>query len=139
MSEMKVIVGIPPIYTVVWINDMTENLHVGGVVAIGFDKNNNYMIVVSHSGLGVYDTNGWSLCARNSDLAYPENGYVTGIGPIDGTRIKVVEKNYDNDSLTLSSPDGCWEIKYEDGTIIIESTQQSDSKSGAGQAGPADR
>jgi hypothetical protein len=97
-------------------------LHVGGVVAIGFDPTGRYMLVVSHSGRGVFDTRTWQRVARDSALAYPENGEADGIGPLAGQRLKVSEINYDDGTLQVVSPSGDVAVSYSEGTIDVRST-----------------
>ncbi len=58
---------------------MEATLHIGGLVAAGFDPSGRFLLTVSHDGRGVYDTNNWERVARDYDLAYPENGYAIGI------------------------------------------------------------
>ncbi len=97
-------------------------LHVGGVVAIGFDRAGKYALVVSHSGRGVFDTQTWQRVARDSALAYPENGEAEGIGPLAGQRLKVSEINYDDGTLNVISPNGDFSMSYSEGTIDVSST-----------------
>src|SRR5438270_11848300 len=74
-----------------WLIMCITLLHVGGLVAVGFDPTARYLLTVSHSGRGVFDTVSWNRVARDVSIAYPENGVVEGIGPIAGQRIKVRE------------------------------------------------
>ena len=97
-------------------------LHVGGVVAIGFDPTGRYALVVSHSGRGVFDTTTWQRVARDSALAYPENGEADGIGPLAGKRLKVSEISYDTGTLNVVSPNGDFAMSYSEGTIEVSRT-----------------
>ena len=97
-------------------------LHVGGLVAVGFDPTARYLLTVSHSGRGVFDTVSWNRVARDVSIAYPENGVVEGIGPIAGQRIKVREIDYYRGTLTVTSPLGDYRLSYEEGTITVSST-----------------
>ncbi len=94
-------------------------LHVGGVIAMGFSRNGDYLLVISHSGRGVYTIVDWQRVARDAELAYPENGVGIGIGPIDGECIEITEMNYDTGELKLNTPDGSMTLRYESGTIEI--------------------
>ena len=96
-------------------------LHVGGVVAIGFDPTGRYALVVSHSGRGVFDTRSWQRVARDPELAYPKDGEAIGIGPLDGQRLKVSEINYDDGTLHVVSPNGDFAMYYAEGTIDVTS------------------
>ena len=98
------------------------NLHVGGVVAIGFDPTGRYVLVVSHSGRGVFDSQTWTRVARDLSLAYPEDGAVVGIGPLAGQRLKVSEINYDDGTLHIISPRGDYAMSYSEGMIEVRST-----------------
>ncbi|MGC4006886.1 MAG: hypothetical protein QM811_28685 [Pirellulales bacterium] len=96
-------------------------LHVGGVIAIGFDSSGRYAIVVSHSGRGVYDTQTWLRVARDNQLAYPDDGIAEGIGPLSGQQIKVIEEYYGG-TLIAVSPNKEFEMHYLEGTIEVFST-----------------
>jgi hypothetical protein len=96
---------------------MTKNLFVGGLVAAGFDPSGRFLLTVSHAGRGVFAVGTWERVARDSTLAYPENGYAIGIGPIEGQAIKVTE-DYEG-ILKLTSPDGSFHLVYDSGTITI--------------------
>ena len=93
---------------------MTEirYLHVGGVVAMGFDSSSEYLLVISHSGRGVFST-------RDTQAAYPDDGCGIGIGPIEGVRVVVTEIDFDTGRLLLSSSDGSISLEYECGTITV--------------------
>ena len=94
-------------------------LHIGGVVAIGFDPTGRYALVVSHSGRGVFDTQTWERVARDPASAYPENDEVEGIGPLAGQRLKVSEINYDDGTLGVVSPNGDVVMSYAEGTVDV--------------------
>jgi hypothetical protein len=94
-------------------------LHVGGLVAMGFDPSGEYLLTISHSGRGVFSARSWERVARDPALAYPENGYGIGIGPIAGVSVAVQEMNYQTDELSLKSPDGAVSLKYETGMIAV--------------------
>ena len=95
-------------------------LHVGGLIAAGFDPSGEFLLTISHSGRGVFSTNSWELLARDVNLTYPENGVGIGIGPIEGDAIDVTEKGYDKDLLQLTSPDGKFSLSYKDGAIEVK-------------------
>ena len=95
-------------------------LNVGGLISAGFDPSGQYLLTISHSGRGVFSTDSWELVARDSDLAYPENGVGVGIGPIAGERIEVYEKDYEKDFLHMISPDGRFLLKYTGGRIEVK-------------------
>lgn len=94
-------------------------LYVGGVIAIGFDTTGDYMLVVSHSGRGVFSTETWERLARDPELSFPENNISIGIGPIDKESVPVTEIDYDTGVLNTSSLDGKIILRYEEGTIKI--------------------
>ena len=99
---------------------MTHYLLVGGLVAAGFDRTGDWLLAISHSGRGVFSTRTWERVARDSELAYPEEGKGIGIGPIEGQLINVTGIDYDSGELELTSPDGRWHLEYESGTISVE-------------------
>ncbi len=94
-------------------------LNVGGLVAMGFDPSGRYLLTVSHSGRGVFDTHNWQRVARDVELAYPINGLAKGIGPLTSQYIAVKELDYELGTLTVVSLDGVNHVFYEEGTITI--------------------
>lgn len=98
-------------------------LHVGGLVAAGFDSNGAFLLTVSHSGRGLYAVGTWERVARDNTLAYPEQGRALGIGPIQDQIIEVAETY--NEVLRLSSPDGAYGLEYQEGSIAITTRSTS--------------
>jgi hypothetical protein len=100
---------------------MTEidYLGVGGVVAMGFDPSEQFLLVISHSGRGVFSTSTWERLARDTELAYPVEGIGIGIGPIEGLRLPVTEMDYSTDKVSLSHRNGSVFLEYESGTITV--------------------
>ena len=98
-------------------------LNIGGLVAVGFDATGQFMLTISHSGRGVYDTVTWQRVARDGSLAYPSDGVAIGIGPIDVERIPITEINYDSGTLQLRGPKGDFTVSYECGIAIVASTK----------------
>ena len=94
-------------------------LHVGGLVAMGFDRTGEYLLTISHSGRGVFSTRTWERVARDLTLAYPQDGFGVGIGPIAGALIAVTEMNYDTEELKMTSSDGRLSLEYETGVITV--------------------
>ncbi len=97
-------------------------LHVGGLVAVAFDPKGRYLLTVSHSGRGVFDTSTWQRVARDYSLDYPEGGVVEGIGPLAGQQLTASEIDCDQGALSVVSPGGDFNLYYEEGTITIRST-----------------
>jgi hypothetical protein len=98
-------------------------LHVGGLVAAGFDPSGTFLLTVSHSGRGLYAVGTWERVARDYALAYPDHGQALGIGPIQDQIIKIVETH--DELLRLSSPDGAYCLEFQDGTIAITTRSTS--------------
>jgi len=98
---------------------MVKYLFIGGLVAAGFDPTGRYLLTVSHSGRGVFETETWQRVARDLVLAYPQNGFTTGIGPIEGQSIRVIEMDYDSGDLHFLSPDGQTRFDYDSGSLLI--------------------
>ena len=98
-------------------------LHVGGLVAVGIDLSGRYLLTVSHSGRGVYDTSTWQRVARDVELAYPVDGHAKGIGPLAGQTIPVKEIDYDTSMLTDAIV-GAFLISYGEGDLIVRSAGQ---------------
>ena len=98
---------------------MNTSLHVGGLVAAGFDASGAYLLTVSHSGRGVFATDTWKRVARDSALAYPKDGCAVGIGPIEGVTVGVREVNYETGELRLANSDGSIVLDYDSGSITV--------------------
>ena len=86
---------------------------------MGFDSSSEYLLVISHSGRGVFSTRTWERVARDTQAAYPDDGCGIGIGPIEGVRVVVTEIDFDTGRLLLSSSDGSISLEYECGTITV--------------------
>ena len=111
---------------------MERYLHIGGVVAVGFDPTGEYVLVVTHSGRGVFSTRTWERIARDIELAYPERGVGVGIGPIDGQAIPVTQMNYETGHMRAVSPDGRIVLECESSGIAV---QAPDAEPGAAADG----
>ena len=98
---------------------MTSYLHIGGVVAVGFDPSGEYLLTITHAGRGVFSTRTWERLARSIELAYPENGIGVGIGPIDGQAIAVTEMDYNLGRMRVVSPDGRFVLECESSGIAV--------------------
>ncbi len=96
-----------------------RHLYVGGVVAMGFDPAGDYLLVISHSGRGVFSTRSWERVGRDPASAYPIAGYGVGIGPIDGVRVPVKQMPFDRERISLTGPNGSIIVEYESGTITV--------------------
>jgi hypothetical protein len=94
-------------------------LLVGGLVAMGFDSTGKFLLTVSHSGRGVFATGTWERVARDSELVYPVEGKVRGIGPIEGQVIDVRARDEMQDSIEMTSPDGRYRLIGESDSITI--------------------
>jgi hypothetical protein len=96
-------------------------LHIGGLIAVGFDVTGAYMLAISHAGRGVFSTRTWELLARDRDVAYPTDNIGLGIGPIDGQAITIAELDSDHE-IRLMSPDGAFELECESSGIALVAT-----------------
>lgn len=94
-------------------------LTIAGLVAAGFDKSGKYLLTVSHSGRGLYCTKSWQRLARDYNLAYPCEGKVLGIGPIEGESTAVTELDYDKGRFQVSSQDGRLQLHCESDGIRV--------------------
>jgi hypothetical protein len=95
-------------------------LFVGGLVAMGFDATGKFLLIVSHSGRGVFSTQTWERVARDATSCYPEDGHALGIGPLAGQLISVLQRDEKRDQIEMQSPDGkCRLIADFDGIKII--------------------
>ena len=99
---------------------MERYLHIGGVVAVGFDPTIEYLLVITHSGRGVFSTHTWERVARDLELAYPTGGIGIGIGPVNGQSISVTEMNYESGHMQAVSPDGRIVLECESSGIAVK-------------------
>jgi hypothetical protein len=95
------------------------NINLGGMVAGGFDDTGKYLLTVSHSGRGVFDSDTWERVARDSTTAYPEGGLSLGIGPLEGVTVRVHEIDYTTGVLQFMSPDNSKQLRYSEGMLEI--------------------
>ena len=91
---------------------------------MGFDSSGRFLLVVSHSGRGVFAADSWERVARDYELAYPENGQAVGIGPVEGQVIDVLQRDETCEEIRIDSPDGRAHLLGEsDGvTIVVDDT-----------------
>ena len=101
---------------------MERYLHIGGLIAVGFDISGSYMLTITHSGRGVFSTQTWERVARSTELAYPLGGIGVGIGPIDGQTILVAEMNYETGKMQVVDPDGRFILECESSGISVVGT-----------------
>ena len=75
---------------------MGRYLHIGGLVAVGFDASESDLLTITHSGWSVFSTRTWAAerPARSTELPYPEDGVDIGIGPIDGHPTPITQMYY---------------------------------------------
>lgn len=102
---------------------MERYLHIGGVVGVGFDPTGEYLLVITHSGRGVFSTRTWERIARSTELAYPVGGIGNGIGPIAGQAIPVNDMNYNTGEMRVVSPDGRFVLQCESSGIHVTGTE----------------
>jgi hypothetical protein len=95
-------------------------LHIGGLVAVGFDPTGEYLLAISHSGRGVFSTKTWKRVARDESLAYPKKSIGIGIGPIEGQSVPVMEMPFEVGRFKLTSPDGRIILSCESDGITVD-------------------
>jgi hypothetical protein len=94
-------------------------LHIGGLVAAGFDPTGAYLLTITHSGRGVFSSQTWERVARDTKLAYPKAGVGVGIGPIDGQAIPVTGMDFNTGEMHLVSPDCRIVLECESSGIAV--------------------
>lgn len=99
-----------------------HTIHIGGLVAVGLDDQEDYLLTVTHPGRGVFSTKTWEKIARDYQLAYPTDGLAIGIGPIDGKKISVSELDSDH-PIEVTSKSGRFHLYCE--SSVIEITDKS--------------
>jgi hypothetical protein len=92
-------------------------------VAIGVDRAERFLLTVSHSGRGVFSTGTWERVARCREVVYPADGWCTGIGPLAGVRVRVVE-SYDGRPMRLTVAG--WDV-VADGSNFTLTRQSHDT------------
>jgi hypothetical protein len=97
-----------------------KHLLIGGLIAAGFDPSGAFLLVVSHAGRGVYAVDGWKRVARDSEVVYPLDGRIAGIGPLDGHELEVVERNEHRPVAELQSPGGWFRLLLESDGVTVE-------------------
>jgi hypothetical protein len=80
-----------------------RHLLVGGLVAMGLDDSHEYLLTVSHSGRALFSTRTWDRIARDYTVVYPSGGRCTGIGPLAGRSIVVLERDEVTDAIRIRS------------------------------------
>ena len=98
---------------------MKTYLHIGGLVAAGFDASGAFLLTITHSGRGVFSTSTWERVVRDYELAYPEAGLGIGIGPIAGERIPVTQMDYLKGAMRFTSADGRITLDCESSGIAV--------------------
>ena len=81
-------------------------IHIGGVTAVGFGPGTEWLLVMTHSGLGVIEAATGKIVARDPD-AEPDDPYpiqADGIGPLAGMRIPLA--GLWGGGLRTTAPDG---------------------------------
>ncbi|MBN1499383.1 MAG: hypothetical protein JW982_04480 [Spirochaetes bacterium] len=69
---------------------------IGGLVAIGFDSNEKYLLLVTHTGRGLFEIESMNRIARDYEVIYPNNSKIEGIGILQEKIIKVYEFDFNN-------------------------------------------
>ena len=85
-------------------------VHVGGVVAVGYGPGSEYLVVMTHSGLGVIDGRTGQTVARQAAVEQRDDPYpiwAIGIGPLANERIPLA--GLWGGGLRCSAPDG-WTV-----------------------------
>jgi hypothetical protein len=99
-----------------------KHLLVGGVVAVGFDVSGRSLLVVSHSGRGLFAVDGWTRVARDLQVLYPNHGRIAGIGPLEGQEIEVIVRDENRSAVELHSPNGQFRVLLESDGVTVHCT-----------------
>ena len=91
-------------------------LPTSGLIAVGFDATESYLLIVSHNGRVVYRTADWSRAARNAEPSDPTDRAdpnqmpaVLGIGPLARQHIPVTL--FVGSEVRLASPSGRYTLR----------------------------
>lgn len=96
-----------------------HGFRVGGLVALGFAHADRYLLVVTHSGRGVFDLDTGERVARDNAVLYPERGSIPGIGPLQGEPVAVAEYDFEHD-LVLVSESGRYRAVADSSFVAVE-------------------
>ena len=96
-----------------------HGLHIGGLVALAFAGADHYLLVVTHSGRGVFDLDSGECVARDRTVLYPQEGSIAGLGPLQGEPITVAEYNFEDD-LVLESENGRYRVVGDSSFLVVE-------------------
>lgn len=99
-------------------------LFVGGLVAMGLDPTERYLLAVSHSGRGVFSVGDWARVARDTAVRYPDNARAEGIGPLEGQSISVIERTDERSVLWLQTKDGKFCLSGESDGITVSTRDE---------------
>src|SRR5690349_18250273 len=102
-------------------NDIVNDTFVlvGGLVAMGLDPTGRYLLVVSHSGRGVFEVSDWRRVARDAAVGYPHEGRIEGIGPLAGISVPVVQRDQIVETIRIRTPDGRLDLLGESDGITV--------------------
>ncbi len=114
---------------------MTEHhIHIGGLTALGFDASEHYLLVISHSGRGVFASPTWARVARDPDnLDWNEAHFAAnlapGIGPLSDQLIEVHHFDFDEGHMSIWSKSNRFELDCESSGITIYQHEQQSAPS----------
>ncbi|WMS87387.1 hypothetical protein [Pleionea litopenaei] len=101
------------------VRESSMSVAMGSVIAIGFDSNMEYLLVVSRSGRYVYTLDTLDRVTRDYSMALPVKGCIEGVGPLSGQSIQVTEVSSTARELQLRSADEKYLVHYQPGTLTL--------------------
>jgi hypothetical protein len=101
---------------------------------VGFDASGDYLLVITHSGRGVFSIRTWERVARSTELVYSEGDIGVGIGPINGQAIPVTGMNYETGEMRVVDPQGRFILECESSGIAVVDTRAEPGAATHGEA-----
>lgn len=106
----------------------TRHIIIGGLIAMGVDSTEEYLLTVSHSGRGLFSLETLEKIARSEETIYPENGFIGGIGSVSSETIRVIERNETIDVIELELPDKNLVLTGEADSITVKTSSNNPAR-----------
>ena len=84
--------------------ELQKKLIVGGATSVGIDPSSRYLVVISHSGRGLFKLADGRRVARDTEVfgAWYYGAQCEGFGPLDGVKIPIFGFGHKTPSIILN-------------------------------------
>jgi len=103
---------------------LVKYIPIGGLVSLAINETETYLLVTSHSGIGVFDLFSGERLARLNHEIYPENGKIKGIPPFSTGVVDVIEYDFENELVVYSNSSKYKVIGTSDTVTILKSVSE---------------